>query len=381
MQTRRILGALLIVAFAWFSVYAADKEKPKPAAKDDKAKDKKIAKDKPEPAAKDKDKPAKDSAKDKDKGEKDKKPEKDKEKPKETPKEGMVDLRWKFEKDKTIYQELTTKADQTMTENDKPVKQNQTQTFNFSWTPKEQDGDKNWVIVLKIEGVKMDVKLGNQELKYDSANPGAGTNPLSAFFKALVGSEFKLTISPDMKVKKAEGRDEFIKKLGGASPQMKPLLEQILSTEALTQMADPMLSALPNKEVAKDATWKTTSKLSLGPIGSYETTNDFKLDGKGKDKEKDFDKISIKTTVKYTPPAQGAGGLPFRLMKDSKLECKEGTGTVLYDPKEGRIVSMEQKLVLDGKLIVEIGGSQATVTMKQTQTVTSKTQDKPFGKK
>lgn len=388
MQTRRFLGALLIVAFAWFSVYAADKEKPKPAAKDAKAKDKAIAKDKPEPAAKDKDKPAakdKDkpaAAKDdkaKDKGtEKDKKPEKD---PKPAPKEGMVDLRWKFEKDKTIYQELTTEADQTMTENGKDVKQTQKQTFVFSWTPKEEDKDKNWVIAQKIESVKMAVQVGNQKINYDSANPGASNNPLAAFFKALVGSEFKLTISPDMKIKKVEGREEFIKKLGGANPQMKPLLEQILSDEAISQMADPLLSSLPNKEVAKGATWKSTSKLSLGPIGSYETTNDYTYDGKGKDKDKDLDLISVKTSVKYTPPAQAGGGLPFRLLKDSKLEGKDGKGKVTFDSKEGRIVSSEMSLVLDGKLQVEIGGSQTFVTMKQTQKVTTKTQTKPFDKK
>src|SRR5438876_7015317 len=123
-----------------------------------------------------------------------------------------VKLEWTFEKDKPFYQEMNTKTKQTMKimamDN---ITQNQDQTFIFSWTPDEQDKDKNWIITQKIEGVKMDIEIGGNKITYDSTNPTASTgNPLADFFKALVGSQFKLTISPDMKVTKIEGRDAFI---------------------------------------------------------------------------------------------------------------------------------------------------------------------------
>src|SRR5947209_19089362 len=44
-------------------------------------------------------------------------------------------LAWKLEKDKTFYQKMTTKTDQTMKVMNQEVKQNQTQTFVFSFTP------------------------------------------------------------------------------------------------------------------------------------------------------------------------------------------------------------------------------------------------------
>src|SRR5262249_55283278 len=159
-------------------------------------------------------------------------------------------------------QELTTSTVQDMKVMNMDVKQTQKQTFYFSWTPVEEK-DKSWIVKQKIEGVKMEIEIGGNKINYDSEAPGAGNNPLADFFKALKGTEFTLTIGPDMKVTKVEGRKEFIEKLGATNQQMKPLLESILSEDALKQMADPSFAAIPGKEVAKDETWKQTSKLNL----------------------------------------------------------------------------------------------------------------------
>src|SRR5438874_4309233 len=126
-----------------------------------------------------------------------------------------VKLEWKFEKGKPFYQEMNTKTKQTMKimamDN---ITQNHDQTFFFSWTPVEQDKDGNWIIEQAIEGVKMEIDIGGNKIPYDSTSPTASTgNPLADFFKALVGSKFKLTVSPDMKVLKIEGRDDFINRL------------------------------------------------------------------------------------------------------------------------------------------------------------------------
>src|SRR5437667_5684712 len=98
-------------------------------------------------------------------------------------------LEWTFEKDKPFYQEMNTKTKQTMKimamDN---ITQNQDQTFIFSWTPKDQDKDKNWIVKQKIVGVKMDIEIGGNKINYDSTNPSttAASNPLADFFKALV---------------------------------------------------------------------------------------------------------------------------------------------------------------------------------------------------
>ena len=207
-----------------------------------------------------------------------------------------TNLAWKFKDGQTMYQEMTTKTEQTMKVMGSDIKQNQTQTFIFSWTPVKKDGD-NTVLKQKIEGVKMTIDIGGQPISYDSTNPGQTSSALGDFFKSLVGSEFTLTLDKANKVIKIEGRDEFVKKLTQANPQMEGLLKQILSDESLKQMADPTFAAIPGKAVKKGDTWEQKTKLDMGPIGSYENT--YKYTYEGKDEKTKLDRIKVDTTLKY----------------------------------------------------------------------------------
>ena len=284
------------------------------------------------------------------------------------------DLKWKFEKGKTFYQELTTDTKQEMDVMGMKINQNQKQTFYLSWTPEAQGTDKNWTIKQKIEGVKMDIQIGGNAITYDSTKDQAAANPLADFFKALVGAEFKLTVTPEMKVIKIEGRDEFIKKLQQANPQMETLLKQILSDDALKQMSDPAFGVVPNKAVKKGDSWERKSSLNMGPIGSYDST--YKYTDEGRDeKDKNLVKIKVDTTLKYVPPAAGAAGsLPFRIVS-AKLDSKDATGTVLFDTAKGRVSSSTMSLKLDGSLDIDISGMQSQVKLTQTQNTTVKTTD------
>ncbi len=282
-----------------------------------------------------------------------------------------ANLAWKFEAGKTFYQTMTTETKQSMKVMGSDVNQNQKQTFYFSWTPVKQETDKSWTIKQKIEGVAMDIDIGGNKITFDSTKDQNQSNPLSDFFKALVGSEFTLTVSADGKVTKVEGRDEFVKKLTQANTQMGPLLNQILSDEALKQMADPTFAAVPNKEVKKGDTWNKDSKLAMGPIGSYTTKYTYTAEGP-QDK---LQKIGVKTDLTYQPPADNpAGGLPFKI-KGADLKADKATGTILFDPEKGRVDSSDMSLELKGKLSIEIGGQTTDVELSQTQRTTVKTTD------
>lgn len=289
-----------------------------------------------------------------------------------------IELKWKFEKDKPFYQTMTTETKQTMKIMGMDIVQNQAQTFIFSWTPKEQDKDKNWIILQKIEGVKMDVEIAGNKISYDSTKDTAAGNPLAEFFKALIGSEFKLTVSPDLKVIKIDGRDEFIKKLIQTNQQMEPLLKQILSEEALREMADPAFAAYPAKPVKKGDSWERTSKLNMGPVGSYDTVYKYTYEGK----EGNLEKISVDTTLKYAPPGAAAvGALPFQIVS-ADLKGSDAKGTLLFNNETGRLESSEMGLKLTGKLTVSIGGMNTEVELSQEQKTTVKTSaDNPMAKK
>ncbi len=282
-------------------------------------------------------------------------------------------LKWEFHKDKPIYQEMTTVTKQTMKTMGMDITQNNTQMFVFSWTPKEQDAAKNWIVVQKLEAVRMKTEIGGNTTEYDSTatNPTSG-NALGEFFKALVGSEFKLTISPDLKVTKIEGRDEFIAKLIRANPQMEAILKQILGDEALKQMADPAFAAIPPKPVKKGDHWEKKLVLNMGPIGTYDTTNTYTYEGKdGK-----LDKIKVDTKLKYSAPgAAASGSLPFKIKSGTDLVSKTATGTVYFDNEKHRLDHSEMKLNLEGKLDIEVGGTSTQVDLNMEQTTTVKMTD------
>src|SRR5262249_48168084 len=163
---------------------------------------------------------------------------------------------------------------------------------------------------------------------------------------------------------KIEGRDEFVKKLIATNQQMEPLLKQILGDEALKQMADPAFAVVPNKAVKKGESWTKSSKVAMGPIGTYDT--EYKYTYEGKDGK--LDKIKIDTTLKYSAPTGDTGAvLPFKI-KAADLKSSNATGTVLFDSEKGRVDSTNQSLKLDGKLTIDIGGQATDVELSQTQT-------------
>ena len=366
MSQRRLFAALFILVAAAIPLAAQDKdkdkEKPKPPATQPANKEQpKTDKDKPKeakPADKDKDKEAKPADKDKS--------------PDKAAAGAKANLKWKMEKGKTFYQKMTTKTVQNMKILNSEPKQTQTQTFVFSWTLEKQEGD-IWVFKQKIEGVVMEIDIGGTKINYDSTKDTNANNPLGDFFKALVGSEFIVTLNTkEQKVVKLEGRDEFVKKLSNANPPMNQILGQILSEQALKDMAEPTFAAIPNKEVAKGDKWSRENNLDMGPIGKYTNVYNYTFDGlEGK-----LDKIKVETTLKYDPPDDKtpAAGLPFKIKK-ADLKTTSSSGFILFDPEKGRIERSTFKMDLGGELNIEIGGQTTKVDLTQTQETTIETTD------
>jgi hypothetical protein len=276
-----------------------------------------------------------------------------------------VNLVWKFEKEKPFYQTMTTTANQSIKVMGQEVSQKQTQTFYFSYTPKELTPNGEWVINQKVEGVKITIEINNQPQSFDSTNPGTTNSPLSEYFKQLVGAEFKITLDKTMKVTKVENRDEFIRKLSGQNTAMDPLLKKILNDDALKQMADPTFGMVPNKEVTKGESWKKESKLQLGPIGGYDNTYTYTYDGKDP-KDANIAIIKVETKLNYQTPTEGEG-LPFKI-KSANLTSKNAGGTIRFDVAKGRIVDSKLTLQLEGTLDIEIGGTTTKVELKQDST-------------
>lgn len=279
-------------------------------------------------------------------------------------------LKWgAFKKDAVFYETLFSKSEQIMKVAGTDVNQVQEQTFNFSWTVTEVDAEKKTAVIKQqIIGLDMKIDIGGSKIAYNSqeAKPAGGTNPLNKFFEELKKGEFKYTLNTEkMEVTKLEGHKEFVDGLVNANPAMKPLLDRILSQKALTDMAQALFGTLPNKEVKKADTWTQPVKMDMGPLGSYETTYTYTYEGKDKDNEK----VTVKSSLKYTPPdAANQQGLPFKV-KDAKLSGKDGTGTLLFDPKAGRLAKSEVSTELTGDVTIEIGTTSTPVSLTQKQKI------------
>jgi len=307
---------------------------------------------------------AQDKGKEKDKGT---------EKAKEPSKGGdKVTLKWKFEKDKVFFQKMTTKTVQTMKVMGNDVNQTQNQTFYFSYKPIDVKDDKV-EIEQTIIGVAMDIEIGGSKISYDSTKETTANNPLGEFFKALKDTKFTVIYNPkEVKIEDVKGRAEFIGKLTAANPQMKQLLETILSDAALKEMAEPTFAVVPKGEVSKGESWKRTSKLDMGPIGTYENVYTYTSEGPQGDKQK----IKVDVALNYAEPKSpaGQGGLPF-VIKGAKLTSKSTGGEILFDSTKGRLDRSSLKLQLDGDLKIEIGGQTTDVKLSQTQESSIETSD------
>lgn len=305
----------------------------------------------------------------------------------------------KFKDDKgqmvPFYQEMSTEVAQHIKVQGQDLPQQQKSTFWYAWTPIKEEKVKEgkdgkdeytkWTVKQKIEGLRMDIDISGNPIKYDSTKADAGGsagNPgLIEFFKNLKDSEFTVTLGKGYKVEKVEGKEEFIKKLGTGSAQMEGLLKKVMTEDALKEMTDPTYKLLPDAPKKKGDKWERKTKLDLGPIGSYELL--YKFTYAEPDKEgpkKDFDKFEVETVINYAAPKEPTEGLLFRIKDGSKLTSDPAgsKGTVYYDPKNQRIDEATINIKLKGDLIVVIGGTDTKVELTQEQKTTIKTQETSF---
>jgi hypothetical protein len=298
---------------------------------------------------------------------------------------GETEIGWKFEKDKIFYQELKTVTTQTMSVMGQELAQNQEQSFYFRWTVKDiKDG--KITLTQKIEGVRLKMDIAGNVIQFDSAapaDPRFTSTALAQFFQAMVGAELTVTYKQsDMKIEKIEGITELLKKLVAVNQQMEPLLKKLLSEEAIRQMIDPSFAVVPDGgRIEKGKEWERSSRLSLGPIGNYETIYKFKYTGDSD--EKDLVGITVSPVIKYSSPSSPGEGLPFKILKADFKQGDAGAekSIIRFDRAAGRVAESRLTTVMEGELTVEINGQSQRIPLRQRQTTTTRFGDSSFLRK
>jgi hypothetical protein len=282
-----------------------------------------------------------------------------------------VRLEWKFEKNKTFYQKMTTDTRTTGKARGQEINQRVKQTLISSWTPLEQKPDGSWVIKVKVEACQTEIEDQGKKTSWDSTKDD-GVNPLSEFIKLQRDVELTLTVSPDLLITKVAGREELVGKLVEFNPQMKPLVEAFWGEDAIKQMADPIFGAVPNREVKRGDTWSRESTLSMGPFGSISNKYTFSDEGPGT--AANVEKVLVKNALTYKPSAEiKLGDVLSVKVKAADLKTVEAGGVVEFRKDWGRVERSEMKLTITGKVTIEVGDETTDVdlTLRQSTTVTT----------
>ena len=105
---------------------------------------------------------------------------------------------------------------------------------------------------------------------------------------------------------------------------MKPLLETILSTEALKEMAEPTFAVIPTKAVDQGREVdQDSSKLDMGPIGKYENTYNYTYEGTGRARvTRPSRRSRSRRSLNYKDPGEVAGAGRFAV-QDQERQAQE----------------------------------------------------------
>jgi RNA polymerase sigma factor (sigma-70 family) len=296
-----------------------------------------------------------------------------------------VDLNVRFKPGEAFYQTVTTDVTQAMKvkpqgDSQNSITQNQSQTFWVRWTPQGKQGG-TYVLKQKIMGLMMDWEVGGDKLGYDSRKKNEPANLFDFIGSAVRDADFTVYLSSEpnsdnyLAVVKVDGQNALMKKLLTANAEVGPVINMVkknLGDDAFKQLAEPHPpGALCGRPVRKGASWTGRGKHDLGQIGVYVTDYHYTYEGR----EGSLDRISVKTTLKYSPPdPRPRGDLPFDIIK-ADFKRADGSGVVLFDRTRSRIASATLDARLEGALTISIGGMNSTVDVAQTQKTTVKSTD------
>jgi hypothetical protein len=278
----------------------------------------------------------------------------------------QVAIDWKLKEGDTFYLQTVTKSAQKMKAlgKDMNLDMEQTLILGFKVEKKEADG----TLVLKQTVEEMLIK--------NASGTGQADDKLK-------GATFMITLNPKWEVTKFEGYDAFIKRLTSGNDEDEKKIKAIISEDTMKQSVKLAFAAyLPDRPMVKPAdTWTKKVDLPLGPLGTIETTNSYKYDGKGKVNDMEYDKISFISGIKYRLPKEETNQ-PYQVTKGD-LKSKDTKGVIYFDTAEGHLVEMESTMPLEGNLTLSSLGQPVDATLDQKQEIKvtySKTNPKSVAK-
>lgn len=260
---------------------------------------------------------------------------------------------WKFRDDDRFQMETNTELRQTLrVTNQEELKQEQKYTLLCTYTVKQKDSE-NCVLEQRIDSVKVMTPAG--------AAPGK-------FYQQLEGCTLRLTLNKNNQLTRLEGYEELLKKVAGDDPNVRRVVQAMLSEETIRRSIEESFAFLPAEEIAPGQSWERKFTTSLGPLGTLTLTNVYTFEKTENEGGRLLCRISIKPAIAYAPPKSDTTGLPFQI-PGGDLKATEASGTLWWDASEGKLARSELKLHLVGQMQIKAKDQEAKLDLDSEQVV------------
>jgi len=245
--------------------------------------------------------------------------------------------------------EMSKRVKQTIEGKDQIMEQSLIIVWDYDILRKKDSGE--YEISAKYSRIKSSQKFGMQTVEFDSDNPSDYIDPSMIGYKALVGMELKMDITPRGKVGRLSGFEEIIDKIIDnlkipESPQRDEIIKGIRSQfgdEAMRQSFEQMTVFYPDRPVDTGDSWNSDFTMDAGFPMVVES--DYTMLSR-KDGIADIDVVSI---VKSDPSSEGIDMGLFSLIYDIEGNQK---GLIKLDEVSGLPVRSDIEQSFSGTVSV-----------------------------
>jgi hypothetical protein len=254
------------------------------------------------------------------------------------PAQGQTALRYAFKEGEKFHCVTEVKTETQMTLGGKDFTTTSTQTFDLTWTVSAVDPDGKVKMAQTLDRIRY-VQDGPQgKSEFDSGKTEEPTDPLgkavAPLYRAMVGAEFKVTMSPQGETSGVQLPQKVIDALKGmpGGKLVRETLQDFNGSGGLRLSKDP---------VKPGDSWNTKVEMRMEPVGKLVMATKYTYEGKGEGDRKHLERIALQPT--YTVDV--APGSPEK----ATLKKQEGKGIAYLDKEKGRLVesSMDLKMELE----------------------------------
>jgi len=272
-------------------------------------------------------------------------------------------LRWKLNTGDRLHVQIdqVSKTTRTVKNNDLVMSSNV--SLEMEWVVTAAD-DTGASITQKFTRMKLRLDTPKSgAVEFDTASderPSADAKVIAAAIKPLINTTVNTRLSPRGEIVEAKLSDEATAAVKHAVATTQ--LASLLSTEGMQGMLRQSIFILPEKAVAKDATWESSDTL-VTPGGKIVQQHTYTYQGPQEKDAATYDKIGVATSIKVEKKTEDGKTVTPNFKHQQ-------TGEMLFDTKAGRpLESVTVQVLSTSRTIRDI---QVDISSKMTSSLSIK---------